>query len=293
MSFSPRNALSTVSAVAGYFVLSLLAFKYIRLPGFARLADMPGSTPAAHAVAKLGNMCLAELFMLFLICCITAAFAAIEHRDAAYCGFPLNRTALRRIAQGCGLSLAGALMLAAFEYLFGGLRFTGLIWSGPVTISIILLSALTLTAVGFTEEFWFRGYPQRRLEDGIGWWPATLTTSLVFALCHLANHGENIVEIILLFLSGLVLCALRRVTFSLWLGVGAHTVADFSDIILGSPDPYADSSPFQIVHLLVDGPAWLNGGDNGVMFSIPGIGMQYLMMLVAVLLFRPSRPKGS
>ncbi|MBB2171207.1 CPBP family intramembrane glutamic endopeptidase [Gluconacetobacter asukensis] len=293
MSFSPRNALSTVTPVAGYFILSFLVLRYIHLPGFARLADMPGSDPAAHAIAKLGNMCLSELFLLFLICCVTAAFAAIEHRDAAFCGFPLNRTAFVRIAQGCGLSLVGALILAAFEYLFGGLRFTGLIWSGPVTISIILLSALTLAAVGFTEELWFRGYPQRRLEDGIGWWPAAFITSLVFALCHLANQGENIVEIILLFLSGLVLCGLRRVTFSLWLGVGAHAVADFSDIILGSPDPHADDSPFQIVHLLVDGPAWLNGGDNGVMFSVPGISTQYLMMLVAILLFRPSQPKGS
>lgn len=152
MSFSPRNAISSVAPVAGYFALSFLVLKYIRLPVFARLSDMPGSAPAAHAVAKLGNICLGELFMLFLVCCITAAFAAIEHKDAAFCGFPLDRTAFLRIAQGCGLSLVGALILAAFESLFGGLRFTGLIGSGPITIRIILLSTLTLAAVGFTED---------------------------------------------------------------------------------------------------------------------------------------------
>lgn len=293
MSRSLRKTLPGIAPVAGYFILSLVAFKYIHLPGFLLLSDRPGSSPAAHTTAKLGNLCLHELFMLFLICCLTAAFAATTRKDAAYCGFPLDRTALLRIAQGCGLSLVGALLLGAFECLFGGLRFTGLIWNGPVTAAIILLSAATLTIVGLTEELWFRGYPQQRLQDAIGWWPAALATSLVFATFHLANNGENIVEIVLLFLSGLVLCGLRRVTGSLWLGVGAHAVADLSNIVLGSPDPHADSSPFQIVHLLVAGPAWLNGGDNGVMFSIPGIGMQYLMMLVAILLFRPSQPKGS
>ncbi|MBB2164605.1 hypothetical protein HLH26_08625 [Gluconacetobacter sp. 1b LMG 1731] len=37
----------------------------------------------------------------------------------------------------------------------------------------------------------------------------------------------------------------------------------------------------------------LTSRNNGVMFSIPGIGVQYLMTLVAILLFRASRPKKS
>ncbi|GBQ27317.1 lysostaphin resistance A-like protein [Gluconacetobacter sacchari] len=293
MSVSLRKAASSLVSVTLFFVLSLLAFRYVRLPDLARLNPVPRADPASHTVARLATLCVNEIFLLFLICVITALFAAFERRDAAFCGFPLDRPAFLRVVQGAGLSLAGAMVLAAIEIVFGGLRFTGWLWSGPTTVTIVLLSASALTAVGLTEELWFRGYPLRRLETGLGWWPAAFLTSLVFATSHLSNPGEHIVQIVLLFLSGLVLCGVRRVTGSLWLGVGAHSVADFSDIVLGSPDPYAGNSPFQIVHLRVDGPAWLTGGENGVMFSIPGIGTQYLMMLVVLLLFRASTPRPS
>ncbi|WP_237933944.1 hypothetical protein [Acetobacter senegalensis] len=41
--------------------------------------------------------------------------------------------------------------------------------------------------------------------------------------------------------------------------------------------------------LKTSGSALINGGENGVMFSLPGIACQFLMMLVPILLVRPSR----
>lgn len=275
-----------IAYVASYFFLSITLIFSIHVPHFWHANPISNSKAASQRVNYLLNANTGELVMLLLIAALTVAFAVIERKGANFCGVPLSRLALRRFLQGCVLALLGSMLLAVFEYIYGGFRITGLVWPPATTAIIMFFSATWLLAVGSTEELWFRGYALKKLEEGFGWWPAAAITSVVFAVCHLHNQGENFVEVGLLFLSGMILCVLRRVSGSLWLGIGSHTIADWSGSILGTPGLDLSHSPGQIVYLSVKGSPLINGGDNGVMFSLPGIAMQFLMLIVPIVFFR-------
>ncbi|MCX2560195.1 type II CAAX endopeptidase family protein [Acetobacter farinalis] len=287
------HAIKGFSLAASYLLLSTALIFSIHVPKLWSASPKDISNAALKNVIYLLNANTSELVMLLIIAGLTALFATIERKDADFCGVPLSRVSLRRFLQGCFLSLLGSALLTLFEYCYGGFRIIGLVWPPATTAMVALLSTTWLLVLGVTEELWFRGYALKRLEENFGWWPAAIMTSMAFAMCHLHNQGENFVEVALLFLSGMILCSLRRVSGSLWLGIGAHTVADLAGSILGSPGSDLSHSPTQIVYLSVKGSPLINGGDNGVMFSLPGIAMQFLLLLLPITFFSMKPAKAA
>lgn len=287
------RAMKSAALVALYLLLSTVLIFSIHVPHFWSAGLSGISNAASQSVIYLLNANTSELAIFLIVAALTTVFVTVEGKGADFCGVPLNRLALQRFLQGCLLSLLGSALLAVFEYFYGGFRIIGLVWPPVTTVAIIILSVTWLLVVGITEELWFRGYALKKLEDSFGWWPAAAITSMAFAACHLHNQGENFIEVGLLFLSGMILCSLRRMSGSLWLGIGAHTVADVAGIVLGSPGSDLSHSPNQIVYLSVQGSPLINGGDNGVMFSLPGIAMQFLMLLVPIVFFTRQRLSGN
>jgi len=55
---------------------------------------------------------------------------------------------------------------------------------------------------GICEEAVFRGYLLGTLQKGLGFWPATAISSVLFAVVYLPNYGERA--------SGIFVCALLR-----------------------------------------------------------------------------------
>ncbi|MCP1194932.1 CPBP family intramembrane metalloprotease [Acetobacter senegalensis] len=284
-----RGKIGSVWPAALYFLIIVPLVLFIHNPHvLAHFFTTPVSEGYQKVLALL-DFILTETLMFLAVLAVTAVFARLDRKDAAFCGLPLQKAGGQRFLYGCALSTIGMLLLGVFEYAFGGFHITGWIWPPAITLLITLLSAFWVLLVALTEELWFRGYALAKLEGGMGWWCAAITTSLVFSLCHLHNQGENYSELVLIFLSGMLLCGLRRLSGSLWLGIGAHATADLAGIILGVPGHDMANSPMQIVYLETSGSALINGGENGVMFSLPGIACQFLMMLVPILLVRPSR----
>ncbi len=80
------------------------------------------------------------------------------------------------------------------------------------------LAFLTLVVLApVAEEILFRGYLYGKLKKYIPTIIAAIATSLLFALVHFAwNVGVDV------FVLGLVLCALRSLTGSIWAGVLVH-----------------------------------------------------------------------
>ncbi|WP_179194559.1 CPBP family intramembrane glutamic endopeptidase [Acetobacter persici] len=268
------------------FTTSLLFF--VVFPHLSH-SYLSGSFKISNPALSYGvNISISEIILFSIIALTTLIFALWDHKDAAFCGIPLNAFGLRHFCYGGILAFTGALLLGVFEYCFGGFRISGLVWPLLTTGAIIALAAFWVFFVSLTEELWFRGYPLKKFEDSLGWWPAALITSCAFAACHMHNQNENYAEMVFLFLSGLILCGLRCLSGSLWLGIGAHAVADLAGIVLGTPGTNLSGSPIQIVYLTVSGSELINGGDNGLMFSLPGIGMQFLLMIVPLFMF--SRP---
>jgi hypothetical protein len=155
-------------------------------------------------------------------------------------------------------------MTAFKAYSFGSLSFHGtkiLQWS--------LLWLLGALLIGLSEEFMFRGYIQHTLAEGIGFWPAALILSALFALVHKLNPGENWIGVSNIFFTGLLWAFTLRRTGTLWLAVGWHAAFDFGESFLYS---VPDSGGVFEGHLsnaaVAHGPIWLTGGDVGPEASV-------------------------
>ena len=125
---------------------------------------------------------------------------------------------------------------------------------------------------------------------GIGFWPAALFLSLVFAGDHLLNKPmENVPDVLNLALFGLFTCYSVLRTGSLWFAIGFHASFDFFAIsFYGSPNTGNGGMPLE--HHLLDtriaGPTWLTGGPQGLEASwlVP------LLLLGMMLLLRRLYP---
>lgn len=126
--------------------------------------------------------------------------------------------------RGAVISLAALLLYAACFYLAAR-------WLGK-TVEIRpvspLLAATHLLAVAFPEEFFFRGYLQRKLGGGPG---AIAASSAMFALAHFLvicvfSGGGACAQNVLTFFPSLVMGYLYMSTRTLWSSVFFHFAAN-------------------------------------------------------------------
>jgi membrane protease YdiL (CAAX protease family) len=117
--------------------------------------------------------------------------------------------------------------------------------------------------VGFFEEFLTRGYSQFTLTTGMGFWPAALLLSVVFAVLHVGNAGETFIGLAAVAAIGLFFCLTLRRTGNLWFAVGFHAAFDWGESYLYS---VPDSGTVASGHLLnssFHGSRWITGGSVG------------------------------
>jgi membrane protease YdiL (CAAX protease family) len=185
----------------------------------------------------------------------------------------------RRLFGDYGLSRRGA---------FGKSFWVGMVW-GIVAITVLMvaiggvgdfsLGGLALhgqrilkfaafwgaffIAVGLFEEFLLRGYAQFTLTHVIGFWPAALLLSTIFAALHFGNPGETWIGLLAVAVIGLFFCLTLRRTGNLWFAVGFHASWDWGESFLYS---VPDSGGMVTGHLLrssFHGSRWLTGGSVG------------------------------
>jgi uncharacterized protein len=90
--------------------------------------------------------------------------------------------------------------------------------------------------VGILEEIPFRGLVFQRLQSLLGFWKATLVSSLLFAMVHVPlwlSRGEvllpnDLPSLFTVFLVGVGLCYLFKRTGSLWSCILVHSVYDLT-----------------------------------------------------------------
>jgi len=212
-----------------------------------------------------------------------AAFGAallmsrLEDRHAGVYGLPPASAFGKRFCQGiffglCEISLIVGLMWLLGAYSFGTLSFHG--WKIAEWGFLWLLAAVL---IALPEEFLFRGYTQYTLADGIGFWPAAIVLSLVFAAVHEPNTGENWVGVLNIFFTGLLWAFTLKRTGSLWLAVGWHAAFDFGESFLYS---VPNSGGVFEGHLsnasFAHGRTWLTGGSvgpEGSVFAFATLGV--------------------
>lgn len=252
------------------FALEVLVFQIIRLDGdpylpqFVALADLLDFA-SAYAAAVL--------------------MARIERRTPGVYGLPLRQAFGKSFWQGVLLGLGEVSLLVGLIAALGGYSFGPVVVHGADALRWACLWAIAFVLVGLSEEFLFRGYAQYTLAQSIGFWPAAVTLSVVFGAAHLRNHGEGIVGVANVVVTGLVFVFALRRTGSLWLAVGWHASFDFGETFLYSVPDSGLVFDHHFSNSALHGATWLTGGSVGPEGSVFSFVTMALSALAIHFLF--------
>lgn len=217
-----------------------------------------------------------------VVFCGALVMSRIERRSPGAYGLPLTEAFGKKFWLGMLFGLMEISVLIGLIFAFQGYSFGNLALSSKGIVGWGLLHLVLFTAVGFFEEFLFRGYTQFTLADGIGFWPAALILSLGFGAIHLNNPGEGLVGAASVVLVGLFFAFTLYRTGNLWYAVGLHASFDWGETYLFS---VPNSGTFMQGHLsnsILHGPKWLTGGTvgpEGSVFCFLTMGLQFLVVI--------------
>jgi membrane protease YdiL (CAAX protease family) len=177
---------------------------------------------------------------------------------------------------------------AAGYYSFGSLEV-----HGASLLKWAVFWAALFVIVGFFEEYAFRGYLQFALTKGFGFWPATIVTSLIFGVVHLANPGESWPGIVGVMAVGLFWCFTLRRTGALWFAFGMHAAFDFGETFLFSVPDSGVVFPGHLSSAAIhNGPAWLVGGTAGPEASVLDFIILAIFFYIVHVMY-PVKPEQS
>ena len=224
--------------------------------------------------------------------------AKLDKRSFVSLGLRRSRAtsnALRGLAAGF-LAVA---VIWAILWVTGAISVNG--WSQAARSPTVALSLLgwliAFAAVGFFEEFTFRGYALHNLTDWLGWKAAVLVQATVFALIHLTNVAAASNEARLaalgampgIFLVGAFFALSYRKTGSLWFPIGFHAAWNFSLGCLFSL-PVSGLQTFRLLDVKSNTQSWLSGGSFGAEGSF--LLLPVLLALIWFMWQAPDHPQA-
>lgn len=139
------------------------------------------------------------------------------------------------------------------------------------------------------EEFLFRGYALYALGIGLGFWPASILLSALFAGLHLMNSGESPIGALDVMIYSLFACFTLRRTGTLWFAVDLYAAWDFSLTFIYSVPGSGMHATGQLLGSSLRGPAWLTGGSAGPEGSAVGLAVLIVSFFVFPKLFPEPR----
>ena len=231
---------------------------------------------------------LEEILSFIGVVIVTGVFAALERRRIDSYGLPVDCAFRGKFWEGVVLGLLGVAFVAIGMLLTGGMKIHGMGLHGPELFPFAFLWMMTMLLVGLNEEYLFRGYALQTLARGIGFWPAALVTSGLFAGLHLSKPHENAIDIGIIFVLGLLMCFTLVRTGSLWLAVGWHASFDFGQFFIVGTKNGGEIPVGRLFDVTFPGPAWSNGGELGTeasLFMIP--------VIIASFIYIDRRYRGS
>lgn len=199
----------------------------------------------------------------------TWVMSLLEGRKLGEYGLAWRHGQARLFLQGAAFGIAEisgiiGVLAAAGYYSFGSLEV-----HGASLVKWALFWVAVFVVVAFFEEYAFRGYGWFALMKGFGFWPATIVTSVIFGVVHLANPGETWPGILGVMAVGFFWCFTLRRTGTLWFAFGMHAAFDFGETFLFSVPDSGIVFPGHLSSAVIhDGPAWLVGGTAGPEASV-------------------------
>jgi len=237
--------------------------------------------PPLSGTLSVADVIPNELRRFLVVLLASIVMARVERRTIGNYGLPARTMFGKNFWVGSlwGFTMVSSIigmMAASHSYAFGAVTL-----SLAPAIKYGLLWGLAFLAVGFTEEFSFRGYIQFTLTKGLGFWPATAVTCALFAWVHHGNPGETRVGLFNIVLIAAFICLALRRTGSLWFPIGWHLAFDWGESFFYS---VPDSGTHVVGHLFeatIQGNKWLSGGTVGPEASVFNV----LVTIVGIILF--------
>ncbi|MGH9466461.1 MAG: lysostaphin resistance A-like protein [Terriglobales bacterium] len=221
-----------------------------------------GAAAPAIAVSPLGTLG-GEAFVFGWILLVSWILSLLEHRHIGDYGLPWRQAFRGRFWMGVLWGAVAMSVLLVLIFVSGGMSFGQVTLNGASLLRFGLEWAAAFLAVGFFEEFTFRGYALTTLTSGTGFWIAAVIVSIVFGGVHLSNGGENWIGALSAGLIGLFFCFTWRRTGSLWFAIGLHAMWDYCEsFVYGVPDS-GNVSRGRLLHPSFHGSHWITGGSVG------------------------------
>ena len=290
-----RLAIAAVGLFAAQVVAGLgLAAVYIGV----KLAQTPGQPIdkiiGSAAKASEANALLLTLFV-YPIGLLWLGFCRAKLDKRSFISLGLRRPNFgSNLARGLAAGFLSIAVIWAILWVTGTISVNGFSEAArQPNVALALLGwAIAFAAVGFFEEFVFRGYALHNLTNWLGWKGAVLIQATIFALIHLANVAvaSNEARIAALqgmpaiFLIGVFFALSYRKTGSLWFPIGFHAAWNFALGCLFSL-PVSGIKTFQLLAVKSNTQSWLSGGSfgaEGSFFVLP--------VLVALIWFMLQAP---
>jgi uncharacterized protein len=277
----PKLTTHILVLVLIYIVLSI-ALPIVLLIGLRHWISFSVTELAVHSMLPL------EFVQAFCVVLATWVVARLGNRSMADYGLPPRQALGPRFWEGALWGLAMLSTVVLLVHLLGDFQITGFALNELAAIKYALAWGAVFLFVGINEEGLFRGFLVFAIARRLGFWPAAVILSLLFAAAHLRNPGENGVGILQVFTIGMLLCLALRRTGSLWFPIGLHMAWDWAETFFyGTPD----SGLLGVGHFFnstITGPRWLSGGSAGPEGSV----FSLLVILIACLLIHLRFPEA-
>lgn len=250
----------------------------------ARKLGQPPANPSQQSTIGPGLVAIGDTATFGLVLLVSWIMTLIERRKISHYGLPSRPPFPKDFWVGLlwgFLAISGVLFVM---FLFHGFRITGIDTHGAALALWALEWGLAFAAVGLFEEFAFRGYLQFTLTTGIGFWPAALVTSALFAYVHKGNTGESPLGLFQVAAFGIFACIALQRTGNLWWPIGFHAAWDWGQTFFyGVPDSGLKAN-HNFLHTAFNGSTLLTGGSTGpegsVLTTIALVGASLLVMRV-------------
>jgi CAAX protease family protein len=222
---------------------------------------------------------LSESLNLVAILILTSIAGWLEHRRIDSYGLPVAAAFGSHFWEGVAMGLVTVACVGIGMIATGGMRIHGIALHGTDAFVFPSLWLVAMLLVGLSEEYIFRGYALQSLARGIGFWPAALVTTALFAGAHVSKPHENAIDIGMIFVLGILICFTLSRTGTLWLAVGWHAAFDFGQFFIIGTKNGGDVPVGRLFDVTFPGPAWSNGGELGTeasLFMVPMIVLSFL-----------------
>ena len=230
----------------------------------------------------------------FFVALATWVVARLEKRPLGDYGIPVREAFGKRFWEGFlwGFAMLSAILLIL--RLSGHFRIDTVALTGAAILWPALGWALVFLAVAGNEEFAFRGYLLFFMAKRLRFWRAAVFLSVVFAGAHVANHGENALGILQVFVIALLWCLTIRRTGNIWFALGFHAAWDWAETFFYGTANSGLVGEGRLLNTSAQGPGWLTGGSAGPEGSVVALAVVGICALLIHFRFPkvvyPDRP---